>query len=79
MKKPTRTHANRPGHVRIAKSLRREIAALKRAGWTLSTGGRHHMLTCPAGTHAHPIPQKDGGVVVAFRVRIRRHDETCGQ
>lgn len=79
MKKPTRTHANRPGHLRIAKSIRREVADMKRAGWTITTGGRHAMITCPAGVHALPIPQKDTGVIAAFRVHIRRHNETCGQ
>lgn len=77
MKKPTRSAPNKARHVRVAKDLRREVAALRRDGWALTVGGRHPMLTCPAGAHALPVPQDNGPVIAAFRVKVRRHDETC--
>lgn len=77
-KKPTRTPPNNPRRVKIASRLRVEVRDLRRAGWTLSTGGRHPMLTCPAGHHAYAVPQDDGGAVLAFRSSIRHHAaEAC--
>lgn len=79
MKKPTRTAPNKASHVRVAKDLRREVRDLRRAGWVLTVGGRHPMLTCPAGHHALPVPQDGGPVIAAFRTNVRRHDETCSR
>jgi hypothetical protein len=77
MKKPTRTAPNRPDRVKVAPAVRAELKDRRRAGWTLTVGGRHPMLTCPAGHHAIPVPQADGGVVNAFRRDLRHHDAAC--
>lgn len=77
-KKPTRTAARQPQRVKVASRIRTEVRELRRAGWTLTTGGRHPMLTCPAGHHAIAIPQDDGGAVLAFRRSVKHHaGEAC--